>query len=176
VQLDKALAEQLELLVAGATERKITVQTDVDANLPPVLANPDQIKSLWNNLISNAIKYNRDGGRVEIELHRVGDRLVARVSDSGIGIPPEAMARLFSEFFRADNAKALTRSGTGLGLSIVKEIVERVGGRITAESELEKGTTFHFWLPILGAAGRGPRQTREAQLAPGTTETLSPAA
>ena len=57
------------------------------------------------------------------------------------------MTRLFSEFFRADNAKAVSRMGTGLGLSIVKEIVERAGGQITVESELDKGTTFHFWLP-----------------------------
>ena len=114
-----------------------------------MLTNPDQIKSLWNNLVSNAIKYNRDNGRVDVTLHREGDRLVASVSDTGIGIPPEAMARLFSEFFRADNAKVHSRMGTGLGLSIVKEIVERSGGQITAESELDKGTTFRFWLPVL---------------------------
>ena len=71
------------------------------------------------------------------------------MSDTGIGIPPEAMARLFSEFFRADNAKVHSRMGTGLGLSIVKEIVERSGGQITAESELDKGTTFRFWLPVM---------------------------
>jgi two-component system sensor histidine kinase ResE len=86
---------------------------------------------------------------VDVTLHREGDRLVASVSDTGIGIPPEAMARLFSEFFRADNAKVHSRMGTGLGLSIVKEIVERSGGQITAESELDKGTTFRFWLPAL---------------------------
>jgi signal transduction histidine kinase len=147
VQIDQLLREQVELLGAGARERDITVDLQIGAGLPPVLANPDQIKSLWNNLISNAIKYNRDGGRVEIELDKAGRRLVARVSDTGIGIPQEAMKRLFSEFFRADNAKAHSRAGTGLGLSIVKEIVERAGGEIAAESELDKGTTFTFWLP-----------------------------
>ena len=117
------------------------------ADLRPVLANPDQIKSLWNNLISNAIKYNRDGGQVTINVTTAPDRLNFTVSDTGIGIPPEAMDRLFSEFFRADNAKAISRLGTGLGLSIVKEIVERAGGQITVESVLDKGTTFRFWLP-----------------------------
>ena len=123
-----------------------------------MLANPDQIKSLWNNLISNAIKYNRDGGRVEVVLGREGRRLVARVSDTGIGIPPEAMKRLFSEFFRADNAKTHSRAGTGLGLSIIKEIVERAGGEITVESALDQGTTFRFWLPAITPQGSLTRQ------------------
>lgn len=148
VQLELLLREQLELLAASARERGITVETHVGSDLPAVLANPDQMKSLWNNLISNAIKYNRDGGRVTITLVLEDDRLVASVADTGIGIPKEAMARLFSEFFRADNAKAISRMGTGLGLSIVKEIVERTGGQITVESELDKGTTFHFWVPV----------------------------
>ncbi len=149
VQVEKSLRDQVDLLAAGARERNITVNLDIGSDLPPVLTNPDQIKSLWNNLVSNAIKYNRDGGRVDVTLKREGDRLVASVSDTGIGIPPEAMTRLFSEFFRADNAKAHSRMGTGLGLSIVKEIVERSGGQITAESALDKGTTFRFWLPVL---------------------------
>jgi len=154
VQIEQPLREQTELLSAGARERGITLHVDIDPDLPPVLTNLDQIKSLWNNLISNAIKYNRDGGRVDIVLKRQNDRLVASVSDTGIGVPPEAMSRLFSEFFRADNAKVHSRMGTGLGLSIVKEIVERSGGQITAESELDKGTTFRFWLPIMKEATR----------------------
>jgi signal transduction histidine kinase len=149
VQIEQTLREQIELLAGGARERDITLDVQIDPDLPPVLANPDQIKSLWNNLVSNAIKYNRDGGRVEVVLQHGGDRIVARVSDTGIGIPPEAMKRLFSEFFRADNAKVHSRTGTGLGLSIVKEIVQRAGGQITAESTLDVGTTFHFWLPAL---------------------------
>ncbi len=148
VQVEQSLLEQVEFLSGNAKERAITVETRVAPALPPVLANPDQIKSLWNNLISNAIKYNRDGGHVTITLAPEGDRLIASVQDTGIGIPPEAMTRLFSEFFRADNAKAQSRMGTGLGLSIVKEIVERAGGQITVESEINVGTTFHFWLPV----------------------------
>lgn len=152
IQVGQLLHEQVDLLAAGARERGITVNLDVASDLPPVLSNPDQIKSLWNNLVSNAIKYNRDGGRVDIQLHRNADRLEATVADSGIGIPPEAMARLFSEFFRADNAKQSGRVGTGLGLSIVKEIIERAGGQITVESTLGQGTTFRFWLPVIKTA------------------------
>ena len=149
LHLEQTLLEQLDLMAARAQERNITISTDVGVDLPPVMANPDQMKSVWNNLISNAIKYNCDEGRVEITLHCDDDRLVARVSDTGIGIPAEVMPRLFSEFFRADNAKAVSRMGTGLGLSIVKEIIERAGGQITVESELNKGTTFRFWLPVI---------------------------
>jgi signal transduction histidine kinase len=155
VQVEKLLTEQADLLVSGARERNISINLDIGPDLPPVLTNPDQIKSLWNNLVSNAIKYNRDGGRADVSLQQEGDRLVASVSDTGIGIPPEAMARLFSEFFRADNAKVHSRMGTGLGLSIVKEIVERSGGQITAESELDKGTTFRFWLPVMKEKAAG---------------------
>jgi signal transduction histidine kinase len=149
VQVEKLLLEQVEFLAGNAKERHITVETRIGADLPPVVANPDQIKSLWNNLISNAIKYNREGGRVTVTLAAEGDRLIASVQDTGIGIPPEAMSRLFSEFFRADNAKAQSRMGTGLGLSIVKEIIERAGGQITVESEMNVGTTFHFWAPVM---------------------------
>ena len=147
-QIEQSLAEQVEFLSGNARERGITIETRVGSSLSPVLANPDQIKSLWNNLISNAIKYNRDGGQVDVTLIEEGGRLIATVQDTGIGIPAEAMTRLFSEFFRADNAKAQSRQGTGLGLSIVKEIVERAGGQITVESELGVGTRFYFWLPV----------------------------
>jgi signal transduction histidine kinase len=149
IQLGRALLEQMDLMAARAQERGITIHADVDPELPLVLSNNDQIRSVWNNLISNAIKYNRDDGRVDIKLHCEGDRIVGSVSDTGIGIPAEAMTRLFSEFFRADNAKAASRMGTGLGLSIVKEIIEHSGGQITCESEIDKGTTFRFWLPVI---------------------------
>lgn len=152
VQIEALLREQLELLAASARERGITIETHVGEKLDAVRANPDQIRSLWNNLISNAIKYNRDAGHVTVTLVQEDRRLVGSVADTGIGIPEEAMSRLFSEFFRADNAKAQSRMGTGLGLSIVKEIVERGGGQITVESEIDKGTTFHFWLPVVQAA------------------------
>ncbi len=176
VQLDQSLRDQTELLIAGAHERDITVDLQIEPGLPPVLANPDQIKSLWNNLISNAIKYNRDGGRVEVVLGLEGRRLVARVSDTGIGIPPEAMKRLFSEFFRADNAKVHSRAGTGLGLSIIKEIIERAGGGVTVESVLDQGTTFRFWLPAITPRGNSsPPDDEEAALAHTATAPTPPA-
>jgi len=70
------------------------------------------------------------------------------VQDTGIGIPEEALPHLFQEFYRAPNAKAIETEGTGLGLSIIKDIIERFGGRITVESKLGEGTTFHVFLPL----------------------------
>jgi signal transduction histidine kinase len=175
IRLDQSLRDQVELLSAGAHERDITIDLRIAGDLPPVLANPDQIKSLWTNLISNAIKYNRDGGRVEIELEQRGRRLIATVNDTGIGIPPEAMKRLFSEFFRADNAKVHSRAGTGLGLSIIKEIVERAGGEITVESVLDQGTTFRFWLPAITPQGKpGPAGDEEVGVAEATVAPTTP--
>jgi signal transduction histidine kinase len=113
-----------------------------------VLAGADQLKSVWSNLIGNAIKYTPVGGRVQVSLSHGGDQLVGQVRDTGIGISAEAQARLFTEFFRAENAKAFSRQGTGLGLTIVKRIVEDAGGRIWVESEPGKGTTFTFTLPV----------------------------
>jgi signal transduction histidine kinase/outer membrane murein-binding lipoprotein Lpp len=161
VHIEQTLKEQVDSMAARAQERNIAIHIEVEPDLPAVLTNADQIRSVWNNLVSNAIKYNRDAGRVDIVLQREGDCLVGSVGDTGIGIPPEAMGRLFSEFFRADNAKAASRMGTGLGLSIVKEIIEHSGGRIVCESVLEKGTTFRFWLPVMApepqlAATEGP--------------------
>jgi two-component system phosphate regulon sensor histidine kinase PhoR len=151
VQVDALLREQADLFAPAAHERGITLEMAIQPDLPPVQANPEQIKSLWGNLLSNALKYNRDGGRIEVALEHVDDRLLACVADTGIGIPPEALPRLFAEFFRADNAKASDRTGTGLGLSIVKEIVTHTGGQISVESQLGAGTTFRFWLPAPGA-------------------------
>jgi signal transduction histidine kinase len=84
---------------------------------------------------------------VEISLHSDSDQIVGQVRDTGIGIPPEAQSRLFTEFFRADNAKALNMRGTGVGLAIAKQVVEGAGGRIWAESDASHGSTFTFVLP-----------------------------
>ncbi len=152
--LDEQLRLVLDALRAQAVEAQIDVTVNVGADLPPLLANPDQIKSLWTNLISNAIKYTPPGGHVAIGLDRDNGHLVGTVSDTGIGIPVEAQPQIFSEFYRADNAKALTHHGTGLGLAIVKQIVESVGGDIVFHSVPNQGTTFTFRLPAgLGVGG-----------------------
>lgn len=115
---------------------------------PRIAADPVHIEQLWTNLISNAIKYTPKGGQVRVRLSHEAGEIAGEVSDTGIGIGEEDLPHLFDEFFRTEQAKALTRHGTGLGLAIVKETVEEYGGRVTVESRINRGTTLRFWLPV----------------------------
>jgi signal transduction histidine kinase len=96
--------------------------------------------------LSNAIKYTPEDGRVTVSLFESKEQVVVEISDTGIGIPKEEQAGLFTEFFRASNAKQMANIGTGLGLAIVKATVEQHGGSIDFESESEVGTTFRIFL------------------------------
>jgi signal transduction histidine kinase len=108
------------------------------------------IDELFTNLISNAVKYTPSGGKIRVSLLKENQNLVRfQVSDTGIGIPEEDMARLFTEFFRAENAKALAEEGTGLGLVIVKEVLDFLGGSISVRSKVGEGTTFTCLLPAI---------------------------
>ena len=100
------------------------------------------------NLCDNAIKYNVDGGRVTIDVAKLGADAVIRVADTGVGIPPEHQARVFERFYRVDKSHSRQSGGTGLGLSIVKHAVSDLGGRITLESVPGKGTTMQVTLPL----------------------------
>ena len=99
------------------------------------------------NLLLNAIKYTPENGTVNVNAGEQGDSILVEVIDSGIGIPEDEVDKVFDEFFRASNAKAVEKDGTGLGLSIVKQIVERHGGQIGVESKENEGTRFWFTLP-----------------------------
>jgi signal transduction histidine kinase len=117
-----------------------------EGDLSNVTLDAKLLQHILVNLLSNAVKYSPDGGEVKLECKREGDEIVLRVSDHGIGIPPEGLAHLFDLFYRATNTGDI--GGTGLGLSIAKESVELHGGTIQCESELGVGTTFTVRLPI----------------------------
>jgi two-component system, OmpR family, sensor histidine kinase SenX3 len=118
-----------------------------------------QLSLMLRNLLDNAVRYTSAGGLVEIDVRLEEAAAVAEVSDSGIGIPLEAQARVFERFYRVDRARSRERGGTGLGLAIVKHAVESHGGRIDLVSELERGSTFTVRLP---AASPGSAQVRSA--------------
>jgi signal transduction histidine kinase len=103
---------------------------------------------ILNNLISNAIKYTPGGGRVSVILRRTEGSASLEVTDSGIGIPEDALAHLFEEFYRAPNAKAMEKEGTGLGLVITKDLVTRYSGQIAVQSQLGQGTTLTVTFPL----------------------------
>jgi two-component system sensor histidine kinase VicK len=115
-----------------------------------VQATVEGLDRIFNNLVSNAVKYTPEGGKVDVTLIRTAEGVTVEVEDSGIGIPEEAMSQLFEEFFRAPNAKSIEREGTGLGLSIVRDTVHNLGGQVSVKSKLGSGTKFTVTLPLAG--------------------------
>lgn len=117
--------------------------------LPPVMIDSKRLSLALTNVLENAIRYNVENGEVTVKVDRLEGKpyLVVSVKDTGIGIPPEAVAKLFTKFYRADNAVKAQTEGSGLGLYIAKGIVQAHGGQIWAESELGRGTTISFALP-----------------------------
>lgn len=113
-----------------------------------VTANPDWLKQVFVNLIDNSIKYTPDNGTILIKHWAENNMAYIVVKDSGIGIPQSDLPLIFERFYRVDRARTRAAGGTGLGLAIVKFIIETLGGKIEVKSELDKGTTFTFSLPL----------------------------
>ena len=149
LDLGRHLSGELMMSCRSQAEaRNIALQVDVAPRLPMVLANEAMIDDLFGNLMANAIKYTPPGGHVGVSLQAEADAGVrCDVTDSGIGIPEEAMAQLFSEFYRAPNAREFCEEGTGLGLAIVKEVLDTLRGTIRITSRAGQGTRVAVWLP-----------------------------
>ncbi len=145
--LKDALEGVLETFKEQIAQKHLVLDVSITDPIPPVTGLPEQLKSLWGNLIDNAIKYTPENGSISVRLYTEQGNVMGEVSDTGIGIPPEEQGRLFGEFFRARNAKDLEIRGTGLGLVIVKRVVEAAGGRISVQSEPGRGSTFKFRIP-----------------------------
>ncbi len=119
-------------------------------NLPRARGDRELLRHALRNLISNAIKFNRKGGRVEVEVRENHGMLEVCVSDTGIGIPRDKLDKIFDLFYQVDASPTRRYGGTGLGLAIVKDVVKAHGGEISVESEPGKGSTFCFTLPMAG--------------------------
>ena len=132
--------------VFAGTGAEHAIVQEVAADVPLVLAEPERIRQVIGNLVSNALKYSPDGGVVRIGACTEGHEVVVWVADQGIGIAPEQLSKVFSRFYRVDNTATRKIGGTGLGLALVKDIVEAHGGRAWAESIPGKGSTFYFTL------------------------------
>ena len=141
--LTQSILSEVALLIK---EKRHTLSVAGADQVPPVLADPQLIRQVILNLVSNAIKYTLPGGNIAIQMTQDGDMVLWAIQDSGIGIPPEAQPRLFEKFYRAENVLTIETEGTGLGLYLVRLIVERLGGRVWCESEEGKGSTFFLTL------------------------------
>jgi len=143
--LSQSVTETLESLKPLADQKKLALVHDSTINIK-VMADDSRLKEILNNLVSNAIKYS-NRGTITVS-HRLEDSTVTtQVSDRGVGISEADQKRLFTRFFRSEEKTVRDIPGTGLGLFIVKQIVEKMGGKIWFESQLGKGSTFSFSLP-----------------------------
>jgi PAS domain S-box-containing protein len=132
-----------------ASQKQLQMTTEISPNTVP-LAEADQalLQQAMHNLVENAIKYTEPGGRVYVRIRSDQDRMIFEVSDTGIGIAPVDLPRMFEKFFRGGQKETKKRQGTGLGLAIVKSIAERHNGQVWAESQLGKGSAFYFAIPL----------------------------
>lgn len=148
--INRALNNVIEPMRLSARERDLSVHLDLAPELPPAWADRDRVTQILTNLLSNAFKYSRPGGKIEVKVQLSENRqfLEIEVADTGIGMSEEEQKLLFSKFFRSSNPAVRSISGTGLGLSITKALVEMHGGRVWVKSQLDQGSTFGFSLPI----------------------------
>jgi two-component system phosphate regulon sensor histidine kinase PhoR len=135
-----------ERLLRKARDSGVRVQVKIPDDLT-VLAEPERVEQVFFNLIDNAIHYTSPSGEVTVSAVEQNGLIEVAVEDTGIGIPPADLPRIFERFYRVDKARSRERGGSGLGLAIVKHIVEAHGGHVSVQSELGKGTRFAFTLP-----------------------------
>ena len=147
IDAGELLRETIEFFHSNIQKRKLKLVVDIDKNLF-IEADREEIRRVYTNLISNAIKYNKDKGKIRVKANIENTFVSITMEDSGIGMTQEESERLFEEFFRAKNIYTRKISGTGLGMTILKKIVDEYDGKITVTSEYEKGSVFTVLLPL----------------------------
>jgi two-component system phosphate regulon sensor histidine kinase PhoR len=153
--IEQVIKETLSLMGPRAQEQGVTLARSCQ-NMRPVYADPKSIEEIFNNLVTNAINYSPDGGKVTVTAEGLGEYMEIKVSDTGVGIDPEELPKIFDKFYRVKHAKTRQVMGTGLGLAIVKGVVESHHGTIDVESVPNKGTTFRILLPVIKEDGKNP--------------------
>ncbi len=148
VSLSPLLQSALEIIrpMAEGKHQKLTLECE--ANLPSISADVQKLQQVMVNLLQNSSMYTPEGGTIRIRAREVLGGVEILVEDTGIGIPPEELPRIFERFYRVDKARSREEGGTGLGLSIVKQILEAHGGSIGVESQVGQGSRFTVFLPV----------------------------
>ena len=144
--LNRLVKDVIKELEPIADKQQVILSADVDQSMPPVPVDKDRIRQTLINLIHNAIKFNKPGGKVVVSTAASPESITVSVADNGIGILPDDLPHVFERFYKAD--KSRSKGGSGLGLAIAKHTVQAHGGTIWAESESGKGSTFSFRLPM----------------------------
>ncbi len=149
-----SLDEQIRRVIVAIQPQWATRNISFELNLKAVnlTADRDLLNQVWTNILSNSIKFSKDGGVIDVSIKPDAKNVTLRISDTGIGISPEDQKRIFERFFKADRSHSRKFSGSGMGLAIVKQIVSLHQGDIRVESELGRGTTFIVTLPMISPA------------------------
>ncbi len=146
VRLSEVASESVITVQPYAIQMDVSISLDIRSDVS-IMADPDDMEIVFNNLISNAVKYNKAGGKAEITIDSSDSEAILVITDTGIGITDSDLQNLFTEFVRIRNEKTRNISGSGLGLSIVRKVVELYHGTINVESKPDIGTTFTIRLP-----------------------------
>ena len=148
LRLTDVLKEVVELMKGEAQERGVEIAAELPEESPLISANREDLTRVFTNLVDNAIKYNRPGGKVFLRAKAIEAFLQVEVQDTGIGIPQEEREKIFDEFYRVKSKATQGIGGTGLGLSIAKKVLEAHNGHLEVESKLNEGSTFRVLLPV----------------------------
>ncbi|HOX38979.1 MAG TPA: ATP-binding protein [Candidatus Brocadiia bacterium] len=171
VDVHDAIEKSVRLFSFEIERIGIKLEVEIDGDLPKAWAEPDRLIQVANNLIANATKFTPSGGRIAVRATTCaindgkGRMIVVSVEDTGNGIPAEALSVVFDRFVQVGEPAKGRAQGTGLGLAITREIVERFGGKITAESEVGKGSRFSFTLPIYDPAVHDKNKDKTTRMA-----------
>ena len=146
--IEDAINNTLTIINASASNKGISVHTNIQDNAPLLFADKTKFRQILYNLLSNAVKFTPENGKITINAFQKNKSLQFEIIDTGIGIKPEDHEKLFEAFHQANGSLTREYEGTGLGLHLTKRLVELHGGKIWAESTFGKGSTFFFILPI----------------------------
>jgi signal transduction histidine kinase len=167
--VDEVISSVVSSEVRSAEKRRHELRVEPQPEVPPVCADPKELRRVLSNIVENAIKYTPDGGRIILSANEEDSHVVINVTDNGRGIPAEDMPILFDKFHRgrpAPHSAAMAEgttnvefledadvSGVGLGLYLARNVMERMGGRISVDSEVGRGSTFKLHLPLWNDGG-----------------------
>jgi signal transduction histidine kinase/DNA-binding response OmpR family regulator len=150
IKVSKHVLEVAEMFRDDRQRKNLAIEIKIPEGLPDALADHDKVHQIFTNFLSNAVKFTGEGGRITLSGRVAGAMLEFEIADTGIGIPPEKLPRIFDKFYQVDSSDKRLYPGTGLGLAIVKMIVNALGGSVQVDSRVGEGSRFTFTLPIAG--------------------------